>query len=284
MKFPTSWTEYELLDFGKGRKLERFGELITDRPEPGAEGFQKSNPGIWSQAGYHFTEEKGQKGAWNHPVPDTQISYLLGEKNLNFLLRQTAFKHLGIFPEQAENWEFIAGRCAELTKAGVIPKVLNLFAYTGAASLVASVCGAEVTHIDSSKSVVNWARENAELNGITNIRWIVEDARKFVEKSLRRGDEYHGIIMDPPIFGMAPKGPNWKLNQHLPALLENVMQLLHPQHHFFVLNTYSPQLPKSALDNILRSTPGFPKNFESTTLGLTSTTGQELELGNLVRV
>lgn len=283
MNYPTNWKDYELLDTGNGRKLERFGTLITDRPEPQAENETKGNPGIWSQAAYHFTEDKGQKGRWDKPVPDTQICYTLGKTPIQFQLRETAFKHLGIFPEQADNWEFISDRCANLLAKGIQPKVLNLFAYTGAASLVASVSGADVTHIDSSKSVVNWARENAELNNITNIRSIVEDARKFVEKSVRRGDQYHGIIMDPPIFGMAPKGPSWKLNQHLPGLLQDVMKLLHPEHRFFVLNTYSPQLPKPALEKMLRSVEGFPKEFESTTLGLMATSKKKLELGNLVR-
>jgi 23S rRNA (cytosine1962-C5)-methyltransferase len=284
MLYPTSWFDYELLDFGDGRKLERFGELVTDRPEPNAMDFPKKNPGIWSQAGHHFTEQKGQKGVWKPPVPDVQISYPISGAKLKFQLRQTAFKHLGIFPEQAVNWEFIGRRCEGLIQAGIRPKVLNLFAYTGAASLVASAHGAEVTHLDSSKSVVNRARENAQLNHINNIRWIVEDARKFVEKSVRRKDRYHGIIMDPPVFGMAPKGSNWKLDQHLPELLENVMKLLHPGHRFFVLNTYSPKLPKPLLEKMLRATPGFPGKFESTTLGLRSVIGVELELGNLVRI
>lgn len=283
MRYPTKWTDYELLDTGNGRKLERFGSLITDRPEPSAENEAPGNPEIWSKAGYHFDEEKGQKGSWDNPVPYTQISYVLGKTNIRFQLRETAFKHLGIFPEQADNWEFIASSCEEIIQHGMVPKVLNLFAYTGGASLVASVSGADVTHIDSSKSVVNWARENAELNNIINIRSIVEDARKFVEKSVRRGDQYHGIIMDPPIFGMAPKGPSWKLNQHLPDLLQEVMKILHPEHRFFVLNTYSPQLPKPALEKMLRSVDGFPKEFESTSLGLKATSGKQLELGNLVR-
>ena len=161
--------------------------------------------------------------------------------------------------------------------------MLNLFAYTGGASLAADKAGAEVTHIDSVKSVVNWARDNAELSGIDTIRWIVEDARKFVEKSVRRGDVYNGIILDPPIFGLGPKGKNWKLNRDLPNLLEEIMKILDPTHRFFILNTYSPQLSLADLNQLLRGVPNFPSTFESTTLGLKTTAGAKLELGNLIR-
>lgn len=283
MQYPTNWTEYELIDIGNGRKLERFGEIVTDRPEPAADG----KPGLpvseWKEADRYFSEKKGQKGSWDQDFNDFTISYPFGAMDIRFHLKQTRFKHLGIFPEQAENWGYIAGRCQTMLERGVVPKVLNLFAYTGGASLAANLSGAEVTHVDSVKSVVTWARENAELNKIDTIRWIVEDARKFVEKSVRRGDQYHGIIMDPPIHGLGPKGKHWKLNRDLPDLLENAMKILHPDHRFFILNTYSPQLSLNDLKSMLRSTPGLPDSFEATTLGLKSRSGSELELGNLVR-
>lgn len=283
MKYPTSWIDYELLDFGNGRKLERFGSLITDRPEPSA----TSNPTLalphWEQAHLSFKEDKGQKGAWNNSIEDFNIEYPFGESTIKFWLSQGAFKHLGVFPEQAENWEFISERVRIMLEAGVTPTVLNLFAYTGGASLAASISGAKVTHVDSSKSVVNWARRNAELNGLDSIRWIVEDARSFVEKSIRRGDTYQGIIMDPPIFGMSSKGKNWKLNRDLSQLIEQSLKILDPKHRFFILNTYSPQLPKHKLDQLLKNIPGFPAQFESTFLGLKSSSGKELRLGNLIR-
>lgn len=283
MKYPTSWKDFELLDIGEGRKLERFGTLIVDRPEPAASRIAKSQPELWQHAAYRFEEQKAQSGSWNIPLPEIQISYTIKETTLRFLLRETAFKHLGIFPEQAVNWKFIAEQCLHIQQSGIQPKVLNLFAYTGAASLVASAFGAQVTHIDSSKNVVNWGRDNAYLNSIDNIRWIVEDARKFVQRSLRRGETYHGIIMDPPVFGMVPKGKNWKLNRDLPGLLESTMNLLDVDQHFFILNTYSPQLPKTELERLLQTIPSFPLTYESTILGLMSATGKALKLGNLVR-
>lgn len=283
MIYPKNWQDYELLDFGNGRKLERFGNVFTDRPEPAAINKPQLPKSDWEIAKLHFTEDIGQKGAWNKTIEDWQIEYQIGESPILFHLRQTAFKHLGVFPEQAANWEFIQNRCAEFQAKNITPKVLNLFAYTGGASLAAAKVGAEVTHIDSVKSVVNWARDNAELSGIDTIRWIVEDARKFVEKSVRRGDVYNGIILDPPIFGLGPKGKNWKLNRDLPTLLEEIMKILDPTHRFLILNTYSPQLPLANLNQLLRGVPNFLSTFESTMLGLKSTAGAELELGNLIR-
>tara|TARA_R110002050_G_C8946529_1_gene513029 strand:- start:2276 stop:3130 length:855 start_codon:yes stop_codon:yes gene_type:complete len=283
MIYPKNWKNYELLDFGDGRKLERFGTIITDRPEPAATNKPQLSAAEWKTASLFFSEEKGQKGVWNTTTEDWEIDYETGNDSIHFHLRQTAFKHLGVFPEQAANWEFIQQRCAEFQSKKITPKVLNLFAYTGGASLAANKAGAEVTHVDSVKSVVNWARDNATLSGIETIRWIVEDARKFVEKSVRRGDVYHGVILDPPIFGLGPKGKNWKLNRDLPELLQQIMKILDPSNRFLILNTYSPQLPLSDLNKMLTSIKGFPNKYESTTLGLKSTSGKELELGNLIR-
>ncbi|MEQ9307972.1 MAG: class I SAM-dependent methyltransferase [Balneolaceae bacterium] len=283
MKYPSSWQDYEILDFGNGRKLERFGDIITDRPEPSATTSLVLSRDEWNKAHIHFTENKNQKGTWNKKIEDFEIEYPFSPQPIMFKLSQGTFKHLGVFPEQADNWEFISHRCKEFSNKGITPKILNLFAYTGGASLAANLSGAEVTHVDSSKSVVTWARQNADLNQIDTIRWILEDARKFVEKSVRRGDQYHGIIMDPPIFGLAPKGKPWKLNQDLPDLIKNTLKILHPLDCFFILNTYSPQLPLNDLKKMLSKISGFPNHFESTTLGLKSSTGKKLELGNLIR-
>jgi len=283
MLYPADWTSYELLDFGEGRKLERFGQLIVNRPEPSAVN-RKSDPSIWHSATHRFEEDKGQKGAWDEELAPFQIDYKIGNQNLFFQLKQTAFKHLGIFPEQAVNWQFIANQCMMFSESAIKPRVLNLFAYTGAASLIADRFGAEVTHVDSSKSAVNWARDNAGLNGISTIRWIVDDARKFVERSIKREEKYNGIILDPPIFGMVPKGKKWKLNTDLKPLLEQIIQILDPENRFMILNTYSPQLPLHQLKKMLASIKGFPGDFEATILGLKSSYGKELELGNLVRI
>ncbi|MEO9887801.1 MAG: class I SAM-dependent methyltransferase [Balneola sp.] len=283
MNYPKNWTEYELLDHGNERKLERFGNIITDRPQPATIRAKSLSESDWENAGSVFTEQKNQKGLWNKKLEDWNISYPFGKDEIKFKLSQGAFKHLGIFPEQADNWEFIREKCSDLLSKGITPKFLNLFAYTGGASLAADLAGAEVTHIDSVKSVVNWARENAELNDINSIRWIVEDAPTFVEKEIRRGNQYHGIIMDPPIFGLGPKGGRWKLNRDLPGLIDNAMKLLDSENRFFILNTYSPQLPLSELRKMLSKISGFPSHFESTVLGLKSSSGKELALGNLVR-
>lgn len=283
MMYPKKWKDYELIDHGNGRKLERFGELALDRPEPSATWKKSLSDTEWNDADAIFTENKNQKGSWNKSLNDWNISYPFGDTYIKFKLSQGSFKHPGIFPEQAENWDFINKKCKELTTKGITPKFLNLFAYTGGASLAADLSGAQVTHIDSVKSVVNWARENAELNNIDSIRWIVEDAPTFVEKEIRRSNTYHGIIMDPPIFGLGPKGGRWKLNRDLLQLLENAMKLLEPNNRFFILNTYSPQLPLSELRKMLSNVSGFPNHFESTTLGLRSSSEKELPLGNLVR-
>lgn len=282
MLYPTTWKSYELIDIGEGRKLERFGKLVVDRPEPAATG-KKGSAKLWNEATHHFIEQKGQKGSWNRAIPDFLIDYQLKEKSLRFQLKETAFKHLGVFPEQAVNWEFIAEQCQRISASTEQPRILNLFAYTGGASLVADRFGAKVTHVDSSKSAVTWARENAELNGIDSIRWIVEDARKYVERCIKRGETYHGVILDPPIFGMVSKGKNWKLNSDLEPLLANIIKILDPTNHFLILNTYSPQLPLTELKKLLKGIREWPKKFEATTLGLKSTTGRDLELGNLVR-
>lgn len=280
---PRNWREYELIDHGRGRKLERFGPVITDRPEPSATWEPALPASDWDQAHTQFRESGTQKGKWTTELEDWEISYTLGKVPVRFKLNLSAFKHVGLFPEQAANWEYISERCLQLLELGVVPRVLNLFAYTGGASLVANLSGAEVTHVDSSKSVVTWARQNAVLNKIDTIRWIVEDATRFVEKEIRRGNHYHGIIMDPPIHGLGPRGRHWKLTRDLPPLLEQVMQLLDPENRFFVLNTYSPQLTLSGLKEILFSTPGFPNQCKATTLGLQDRSGRPLPLGNLIR-
>jgi len=283
MNYPKKWTEYELLDHGNQRKLERFGDFITDRSEPAATWSKSLPDSEWQRADAIFSESKNQKGSWNKELTNWNVSYPFDDSEINFNLSQGSFKHLGLFPEQADNWEFIREKCSELIAKGITPKFLNLFAYTGGASLAADLAGAQVTHIDSVKSVVNWARENADLNNIDSIRWIVEDAPTFVEKEIRRGNQYHGIIMDPPIFGLGPKGGRWKLNRDLPKLIENAMKLLDSDNRFFILNTYSPQLPLRDLNKILSNISGFPRDYEATELGLKSKNGKELPLGNLIR-
>ena len=281
---PERFSDFELLDSGEGQKLERFGKYILIRPEPAAIWRAQLPMSEWIQTAHaRFKATDAMKGKWEFLRDDMVSTWSMNYRSSNFQLRMecriTQFKHLGIFPEQASHWEYIFKHSKTIKSA----KVLNLFAYTGGASFAADLSGAEVTHIDSVKSVVNWARENAELNNIDSIRWIVEDAPTFVEKEIRRGNKYHGIIMDPPIFGLGPKGGRWKLNRDLPKLLEDVMKLLDEKNRFFIMNTYSPQLSLNELRHLLSKTNGFPSSYEADTLGLVSSTGKELLLGNLIR-
>ncbi len=300
------WKDYELLDSGCGEKLERFGQIITVRPEPKALWDRSMSEAEWRRLA-HFSFKlasaqnsgrdagKGGKnagsgaiedrGTWErHKKADEQwyirygadtgsasVAGAAGASGPQFRMRLglTAFKHVGIFPEQAPNWEFIyrqvrrlagnaAGSGPERTAntgperndvggagaAGVLeaappPKVLNLFAYTGGASLAAKAAGADVTHLDSIRQVVTWARGNMEASGMDGIRWIVEDAMKFVQREERRGNLYDGIILDPPAYGHGPNGEKWKLDDSLFGLLRSVSHILKPQNSFMVLNLYS---------------------------------------------
>lgn len=280
---PNPGLDYELLDAGSSRKLERFGSLILDRPELEAKGIPELQKADWQKADWYFKEEKGKTGEWISPTSapkEWQISYQHRAGSLSFNLKLTAFKHIGIFPEQAENWNFIQDQLLRITGE---KKVLNLFAYTGAASIVAAASGAIVTNVDSVKQVLNWGRANAETNNQNFIRWILEDAQKFVEKSVRRGDNYQGIIMDPPAFGYGSKKEKWRLDKDLKSLLEQSVKLLNSESNFFILNTYSPMLSINGLIDLLSDTKGFPTEYSANILGLKSTNSTPLELGNLIR-
>lgn len=285
--FPDHDLDYELLDIGNQRKLERFGNILLNRPEVQA----KVNPNLskkkWESAHYYFYEEEGKKGHWKSRFPADkawQIQYKKDKYQLHFKLELTNFKHLGIFPEQAANWHYILKHIERQKKLlRETPRFLNLFAYTGAASIVAAKAGAEVTNVDSIKQVINWGKENATLNAIDNIRWIHEDATKFVEKALRRGEKYHGVILDPPAYGVGTKNEKWKLERDLKPLLEKILGLLSPKCHFLILNTYSSKMNMLELKSNLKSIKRFPKDFESATLGLSSSSKQQLPLGNLIR-
>jgi len=280
--FPSNHLDYELLDCGNQRKLERFGKLVLNRPEVEAKWTAKLPKKEWEKADWYFFEEKGKKGEWksNKNAPKEWEVVYQNNFQLQFNLQLTNFKHIGIFPEQVANWDFIVNQIKNHHKP---LKVLNLFAYTGAASIVAAKCGAEVTNVDSVKQVLNWGRNNAEKNKVDNIRWILEDAAKFVEKAIRRGDQFNGVIMDPPAFGYGAKKEKWKLENDLKPLLKNVSHLLNPQKHFFILNTYSPKMKMDDLKAILKEMPACPKTYEATTLALKSKQKLKLPLGNLIR-
>jgi 23S rRNA (cytosine1962-C5)-methyltransferase len=279
----TSGLDYELIDSGNRRKLERFGTYILNRPELGAFWKPIKPKNDWQKADWYFFEEKGKKGVWksqkNLPKEWT-ICYQHKGLKLKFKLALTGFKHIGIFPEQVENWQYMQHR---LSKVKGEKRVLNLFAYTGSASLVAASCGALVTNVDSVKQVLNWGRENAQINKLDNIRWILEDARKYVEKALRRKEKYHGILLDPPAFGYGTKKEQWKLERDLPALLKNLSGLMTDKHSFFILNTYSPKLNLLQLAQMANLAFEDSPSFELSELGLSSKENKSLILGNLLR-
>ena len=258
------WKDYELVDSGRGEKLERFGKYVLRRPEPKAlwapslpenewkrlshvvfrpgAGFGKAgkeDSGTWEKVRKMDDQwsiaYNGEQDPETHAASDLHIALRLG---------LTSFKHVGVFPEQAPNWEFIYRetlRLGRIAKANGLPapKVLNLFAYTGAASLAAKAAGADVTHLDSVRQVVTWARENMERSGLDGVRWVVEDALKFAKREAKRGNRYQGIILDPPAYGHGPDGEKWKLDELLFDLLKNVSQILSPRDSFLVLNLYS---------------------------------------------
>ncbi len=232
------WPDYELLDSGENMKLERFGEVVLARPETQAV-WKKSRPKVWGRADATFTSPSGpgEKGTWEmkRSVPK---AWELAWGPVRFTARLTGFKHVGIFPEQAANWQWISERCHALRE----PKILNLFGYTGIASLVAAEAGASVTHVDASKQSLDWAHENARLSklGEDKIRWISDDVLSFVKREVRRGAKYDGIVLDPPAFGRGTKGEVWKVERDLAELLHALTQLLaEGPGSFFLLNGYA---------------------------------------------
>ena len=251
------WKDYQLLDCGNFEKLERFGNYVMARPEPKALWDKSMSDEQWNKmihtrfhTGAGFGKAgKEDSGTWERRRKmDDQwyIRYKGDLPGLDFSLRLglTSFKHVGVFPEQSSNWEYIYRQTSELVQkaqqnGAPKPKVLNLFAYTGAASLAAKAAGADVTHLDSVRQVVTWARGNMEKSGMDNIRWIVEDALKFARREAKRGNVYQGIILDPPAYGHGPDGEKWKLDECLNDMLKCVSSILAPQDSFMVLNLYS---------------------------------------------
>lgn len=271
---------YQLIDFGGGRKLERFGPYMIDRPSPAAEGVRRRSPDLWSQAHARF-ERLGTRGGWTSggELPETW-TFARGDFSLE--LKLTEFGHLGIFPEQQENWSWIAGQVARLDR----PKLLNLFAYTGGSTLAAAAAGASVVHVDAAANVVAWARRNAELSGLQGapVRWIVDDALKFVRREIKRGQTYHGILLDPPAYGHGPKGQHWKLEQHLDDLLEGCFELCQEQGKFVLLSCHSAELGTAeGLLQFARSRREFDYTIEEADLELVSAGGGRLHSGATVR-
>ena len=235
------WSDYALLDSGDGRKLERYGRYTVVRPEPQCF-WKPRDPAAFARANAVFDpqQEEEDAGRWRFDEQGTIDAFPLSWRDVRFVSRFTPFRHLAFFPEQAANWEWLEARIRKLER----PKVLNLFGYTGVASLAAAAAGAEVTHVDASKKSVAWARENAELSGLSDrpIRWIVDDARKYVAREVRRGARYQGIILDPPKYGRGPTGEVWRLFEDMPGLLADCAALLADDADFLVLNAYAARI------------------------------------------
>ncbi|MFM6954813.1 MAG: class I SAM-dependent methyltransferase [Sphingobacteriaceae bacterium] len=279
---PSHWKDYELLDCGDFEKLERFGDLILIRPEPQAVWAKALPESEWNKLHHiRFKGKSATSGEWVKKSPKSPDRWNISYKNediaIKFRLGLTSFKHVGIFPEQAVNWDFIAQQVKRFKNPE--PKILNLFAYTGGASLAAKAAGADTTHVDSIKQVVTWANENQELSGINNIRWVVEDALKFVKRELKRGKTYNGIILDPPAYGHGPNGEKWKLEDHIQEMMQDVMQLLDPEEHFLILNAYSMGFSSVIIENLLTSSMPSIQNLQVGELYLQATSGCKLPLG-----
>ncbi len=278
---PQNFKDYELIDVGGFEKLERFGSYITIRPEPQAVWDKAMTTAEWDKMAHiRFVPKSSSSGEWKKlkPMPDRwNINYQLAntEHHISFRLALTSFKHVGIFPEQASNWDYIYDSIKKMQTPR--PRILNLFAYTGGASLAAKAAGADVTHVDSIKQVVTWSKENMELSKLNDIRWVVEDALKFVKREEKRGNLYNGIILDPPAFGHGPNGEKWKLEDNINEMMKGVLTLLDPAEHFLILNAYSLGFSSLIIQNLLH-----PKANQNLTIGelfLPSTKGPVLPLG-----
>lgn len=295
----TYWKDYELVDCGEGEKLERYGDFYLARPEPKAIWNKTMSQRDWDRLthtrfipGAGFGKAgKEDSGTWDrrrHMDDQWHIAYTNpAGLNMDLRLGLTSFKHVGVFPEQASNWNYIYDHVRAL--APNRPKVLNLFAYTGAASLAARAAGADVTHLDSVRQVVTWARGNMESSGLDGIRWVVEDAMKFARREAKRGNLYDGIILDPPAYGHGPDGEKWKLDECLFEMLGNVSRILRPDHSFMVLNLYSNGFSAALGETVTReafhlSADGRGYRLESGELALRDRFGKVLPLSIVVRL
>lgn len=253
--------EYRLLDCGGGRKLEQVGPFLLDRPVNYAVWPTRRSTREWRDAAgkYHRSDKGGGKWQFRQKLPET---WEIGYGGLRLEIKPTPFGHLGLFPEQRENWAWLRRTCQDL---GGTPEVLNLFAYTGGSSLAAAQGGARVTHVDSSKGVVQWGRRNAALSGLEkgSVRWIVEDAVRFVQREIRRGRRYQGVVLDPPSFGRGAKGQIFKIEEHLPELVQGCAALLDEGPAFMLLSCHSASFTPRVLEQVLEGYAERPASLES---------------------
>lgn len=243
------WNDYELLDTSNGERLERWGEIFLIRPDPQIIWAGEQKDPRWKRAHARYRRSSSGGGKWEmyQPMPDV---WKIGWQGLTFRLKAMGFKHTGIFPEQAVNWEFAMEKIRGASRP---VKVLNLFGYTGAATLACMKAGAAVTHVDASRGMVQWAKENAEASGLADrpVRWLVDDCVKFVQREQRRGNRYDGIIMDPPSYGRGPGGEVWKLEEQLDSLVRMCLPILSEHPLFFILNSYTTGLSPAVMGYLL---------------------------------
>ncbi len=289
---PNHWVDYELLDSGYFEKLERFGPYVLSRPEPQALWSPRLSSGEWNKLSHaEFVKDKSgkeiyegaERGKWilKPGMPEQwSIRYQYGNMHLSFRLGLTSFKHVGLFPEQAENWDWIFDTLCRMQASS--PRVLNLFAYTGGASLAAKAAGADVTHVDSVRQVIHWSRENMEKSGLSDIRWVVEDALKFLRREVRRGKSYHGIILDPPAYGRGPEGEKWILEEGIYEMMALCKQLLSEPEQFLVLNLYSMGYSALIAENLFTDHFRIPA-CQSGELYIPDRAGRKLPLGIFLR-
>jgi 23S rRNA (cytosine1962-C5)-methyltransferase len=291
---PVNWNEYEMIDTGGLEKLERFGKYILARPEPQAVWKKALPESEWERLAHaRYRRQKGNdpaksessdKGEWIRlkEIPGQWIiTYSYKKMNLRFRLGLTSFGHIGVFPEQAVNWEYIYDFISGRKQTGM--KVLNLFAYTGGASLAARAAGADVVHVDSVKPTVSWAREIMELSDLDGIRWVVEDAMKFVKREVRRGNRYNGIIIDPPAYGRGPEGEKWVLQDLINEMVYCCSELMTSAGSFFVFSLYSMGFSSLIAENLVSSNFREKKNTEAGELFVTDRMGRKLPLGTFLR-
>lgn len=253
MNIARDWKDYEILDMADGMKLERWGNVVLTRPDPQIVWKDRSFKKLWNETFAIYERSSSGGGAWNYKkvVPKQwNVKY----KNLTFNVKPMGFKHTGIFPEQAVNWDFMMEKIKnERTRTGRKIKVLNLFAYTGCASVACLSAGAEVTHIDSSKGMIEWAKENVKSSGLIDrpIRFLIDDVIKFVNREIRRGNKYDAIIMDPPSYGRGANGEVWHFEENISGLVDLCMNILSDDPLFFLINSYTTGISSQVLENIL---------------------------------
>jgi 23S rRNA (cytosine1962-C5)-methyltransferase len=290
---PRNFPDYELIDSGGCEKLERFGPYILSRPEPQAVWSKSMQEADWGKL-YHaqfrrmpVTKEPSsaqERGEWvvKKEMPDQwRIAYSYRGMQLSLRLGLTSFGHIGVFPEQSENWNYVFDTIDEIRHEK--PVVLNLFAYTGAASLAARSAGAQVVHVDSVKQVINWARENMENSRLNNIHWIIEDAIIFVQHEVRRGKQYHGIILDPPAYGRGPQGEKWLLDRQINEMINYCSRLLQPRNSFFMLSMYSLSFSSLISENLIKTNFKGISDLESGEFFIPDRAGKKLPLGTFLR-